>query len=59
MQYSTRLNAAFLNLDYAADHPIIHYPLDDDTADYFVDRSAQKDQIRHQDHWKFQFTGWT
>lgn len=42
MQYSTRLNAAFLNLDYAADHPIIHYPLYDDTSDYFVDRSAQK-----------------
>ncbi len=42
MQYSKRLNAAFLNLDYAADHPIIHYPLSDDTSDYFVDRSAQK-----------------
>lgn len=41
LQYSARLNAAFLNLDFAADHPIIHYPLSDDTTDYYVDRSAQ------------------
>lgn len=41
MQYSHSLNAAFLNFDYAADHPIIHYPLRDDTTDYYVDRSAR------------------
>ncbi|MCK9453072.1 MAG: hypothetical protein M0Q90_15365 [Bacteroidales bacterium] len=42
LQYSQRMNAVFLNIDYAADHPIIHYPLRDDTSDYYLDRSAQK-----------------
>jgi len=41
LQYSRRMNAAFLNLDYAADHPIIHYPLREDTTDYYIYRSAQ------------------
>ncbi|MDY0077183.1 MAG: hypothetical protein RBR87_07880 [Bacteroidales bacterium] len=42
LQFSQQINAAFLNLDYAADHPIIHYPLQDDTSDFYVDQSRQR-----------------
>ncbi|MGN0033024.1 MAG: hypothetical protein ACI358_04515 [Candidatus Limimorpha sp.] len=32
---------AFLNLDYEKDHPLIHFPARNDTAEFFVDRSKR------------------
>lgn len=34
--------AAYFNADYWRDHPLLHYPLDNDTIDYFVDISCRK-----------------
>lgn len=42
IQLNTNQNKAFLNIDYYLDHPLIQYPLSDDTSDYFVDCSAIK-----------------
>jgi len=43
---STQLDAknklVFLNLDYEKDHPFVMFPLDDDTFDYFVDKSMRE-----------------
>lgn len=40
IQLNTNQNKAFLNIDYYLDHPLIQYPLSEDTSDYFVDCSA-------------------
>lgn len=34
--------AAYFNADYWRDHPLLHYPLNNDTIDYFVDISCRK-----------------
>lgn len=43
---STQIDAknrlVFLNLDYEKDHPFVHFPFDDDTSDYFVDKSMRE-----------------
>ena len=39
LQIDTEKRTACFNIDYWRDHPLIHYPLDDDTLDYFVDIS--------------------
>lgn len=39
MQFDAESRCLFLNLDYWRDHPLIHFPLRNDTSDYFVDRS--------------------
>jgi hypothetical protein len=41
-QLNTRGKFVSLNLDYAADHLLIHYPQKEDTSDFFVDRSASQ-----------------
>ncbi|MBU2557493.1 MAG: hypothetical protein KJ578_06920 [Bacteroidetes bacterium] len=46
LQFDQKQNSAFLNLDFAADHPLIHYPLRSDTTDYFVDQSATQIKAR-------------
>lgn len=42
-----------INLDFAADHPLLHYPLAKDTADYFVDVSAMRYRARQRIHGEF------
>lgn len=43
---STQLDAknrlVLLNLDYEKDHPFVMFPLDDDTSDYFIDKSMRE-----------------
>lgn len=41
IQLDARHHAAHFNTDYLRDHPLIHYPLDNDTSDYFIDISAR------------------
>lgn len=45
-QLNTQKGQLFLNLDLATDHPLLHYPLNPDTLDYFVDLSAATIQKR-------------
>lgn len=40
IQLRTTDRTAFMNIDYNMDHPLIHFPLRNDTTDYFIDRSA-------------------
>lgn len=40
LQLDVSNNALVVNADYWADHPLIHYPLSDDTLNYFVDVSC-------------------
>ncbi len=42
MQYQTKRNSLLINLDYYRDHPLIHFPLIEDSTNYFVDVSAVK-----------------
>lgn len=41
-QLNTSEKILSLNLEYAADHLLIHYPKKEDTSDFFVDRSASR-----------------
>jgi hypothetical protein len=41
LQFDVENNIAYFNADFWRDHPLIHYPLSDDTTDYFVDLSAK------------------
>ncbi|MDO5341091.1 MAG: hypothetical protein Q4F69_01365 [Bacteroidia bacterium] len=41
-QLDARNRSVFLNLDYEKDHPFVHFPFDDDTSDYFVDKSMRE-----------------
>lgn len=41
MQLHTETRLLFLNIDYDADHPQLHYPLASNKKDVFVDRSAR------------------
>lgn len=45
MQYKTKSNSLLINLDYYRDHPLIHFPLIEDSTNYFVDVSAVKSNI--------------
>ena len=48
LQFDAEHRAAIFNIDYCHDHPLIHYPLDNDTADYFIDlscRAVQPDDV--------------
>ena len=42
MQYQTKQNQLLINLDFYRDHPLIHFPLIEDSTNYFVDVSAVK-----------------
>lgn len=42
MQLDLKKRMVFLNLDYEKDHPFVHFPFDDDTSDYFVDKSMRE-----------------
>lgn len=42
IQLDTYNNQAFLNLDAAFDHPMIHYPLLPDTQDVWIDKSRRQ-----------------
>ncbi len=42
VQLDTKSKIAFLNLDYEKDHPFVHFPLDNDTSDFFVDKSMRE-----------------
>jgi hypothetical protein len=39
VQLDTRARAAYINLDYALDHPLLHYPLLKENKNIFEDRS--------------------
>lgn len=41
IQFDTKNGMAYLNMDYYCDHPLIQYPLMDDTVDYYIDKSAR------------------
>ncbi|MBR4392336.1 MAG: hypothetical protein IKT08_09570 [Bacteroidales bacterium] len=41
MQLDAKHHTAYFNLDYWRDHPLIHYPLNDDVEDRFVDVSSR------------------
>ena len=42
LQLNTNENTLWLNLDYEKDHPFLHFPLRNDTADYKLDWSSSK-----------------
>ncbi len=42
IQFDAVNRTAYFNADYWRDHPLIHYPLDDDTLNYFVDISCRQ-----------------
>ena len=39
LQFDAANQTAYFNIDYWRDHPLIHYPLDNDTSDYFLNIS--------------------
>ena len=39
LQFNTRNQTAYFNTDFWRDHPLIHYPLDNDTSNYYQDIS--------------------
>lgn len=41
LQFDAINRTAYFNLDYWRDHPLIHYPLDNDTSDYFINISCR------------------
>ena len=48
LQIDTEKSTACFNIDYWRDHPLIHYPLDDDTLEYFEDisyRNIKKGEV--------------
>ena len=42
LQLDAKNHTAYFNADYWRDHPLLHYPLDNDTIDYFVDVSCRE-----------------
>ncbi len=40
IQFDGEAMTAFLNMDYHRDHPMVHFPLNNDTSDVFVDASC-------------------
>lgn len=42
MQLDAANSLLIMNLDYEKDHPFVHFPLNNDTADYFIDRSMSE-----------------
>jgi len=48
LQLQTLNKELFLNIDFDADHPLIHFPLEPDSSDYFVDISAFTYPRKHQ-----------
>lgn len=42
LQLDAENKTAYFNADYWRDHPLIHYPLNNDTLDYFVDVSCRE-----------------
>ena len=41
LQYVAASQTAYFNIDYWRDHPLIHYPLNNDTSDYFLNISCK------------------
>lgn len=54
LQLNTTNQIAVFNLDYEADHPFIHYPLLEDSNDYYLDKSATFRQKRESSKYAFQ-----
>ena len=54
LQIDIEKRTACFNIDYWRDHPLMHYPLDNDTLDYFVDISYRN--IRKGETLKGNFT---
>lgn len=42
LQFDTESHTAYFNMDYWRDHPLLHYPLNNDTSDYFVNISYKE-----------------
>lgn len=42
IQFDTKNRTAYFNIDYWRDHPLIHYPLCNDTSDFFQDISCKE-----------------
>lgn len=42
LQFDAANRTAYFNIDYWRDHPLIHYPLSNDTSDYFQDISCKE-----------------
>ncbi len=51
-QFDSETRTAYFNCDYWRDHPLIHYPLNADTSDYYLDiscREVDKGDVLHSD----------
>lgn len=53
LQLQTGQNLLWANLDYQKDHPFLHFPLNNDTSDYFEDWSASNYQRGDRQQWSF------
>ena len=42
LQFDAAKRTAYFNIDYWRDHPLIHYPLNNDTSDYFQNISCKE-----------------